>query len=145
MKFFRMFVLIIYAIITVNSVNEVSAIECCNPESILFRPEAGLTCNDFPNTKFYEHEGIFNTVHEDVCETLICKDGKYHKHCSDGECSNCEFFFFRCQDTADKCYGDHETFEDAFSKVWAKENYGVLDFAETNGRIIKFIPENKSE
>lgn len=141
--------LIIVAIIVVNNFNNLIRAECCEPKSILFRPKYGLNCYDFPNSKPYVHGSICPTDYKKysgpICEIRICKDGKHREYCSDGECTDCDLWIFRCKDTAVKCYGDHNTFEEAFANVWAEKNYGVRDYVGSEGVVVKFKKQNNTQ
>lgn len=133
---FSLCVVIIGAFIATNS-HIVSAVECCEPKKIYFTRLPGYNCGDFPNTINLRNRPLFFEYHEKVdaiCVTEICKDGQNREHCSIGKC-HCKYWFFGCEDTADKCYGDHDTAEDAFAKVWAKKNKGVRGYIKDDNLI----------
>lgn len=137
MRFFVQ-ILAIIGVIVIN-INEVKSIECCKPTTILFRHLPEYTCDNFPNSSQVKWGArsppSFYGRDPRVCATQICKDGRNHEHCSIGKCE-CKFWILGCDDTANKCYDDYDTIEDAFAKKWAKKHQGVYDFMSKDGEII---------
>lgn len=86
-------------------------------KKIYFKRAESVRCSSFgPHTQDVQNPE-FHIGRLNVCETFICKDGQYHEHCSEGDCK-CDFGFFNCQNTADKCYDNYPTFDDAFINEW---------------------------
>lgn len=125
-------------------IDEISGKQCCKPTTVQFRHKPGYTCKNFPDSSYHEPMGYFppndnyGGQYSTVCETKICKDGENRKHCSAGECKCETLMFFNCKDTADECYDEARSIDDAFANVWVQKYIaGIYDFKDSKGRIVK--------